>query len=176
MSMSMIRKSSLPLLLAAIAACSSESHSILPRISVVDDTHIAVHAGGAADAVVSVDGVLAIAGQNVTVTTQQQESLKRYYAGVIALHGDAIATGAEGMRTAGKALGSVVSGLVNGKADQIGSKVEAQAEKVAAAAMAVCRDLSVIQTEQNLIAGQVDAFRPYAVIDAHVVADCKRSG
>ena len=175
--MSMIRNASLPLLLAAVvAACSSESRSVLPRISVVDDTHVAVHARGAADAVVSVEGVLTIDGRSVTLTTPQQESLKRYYAGVVALHKDAIATGKAGMRTAGKAIGSVVSGLVNGDTDKIGDKVDAEAAKVDAAAMTVCRDLSVIQAEQVFIAGQLEAFRPYAVIDSRAVADCERSG
>jgi len=175
--MSMIRKATLPALLAAVvAACSSEGRSVLPRISMVDDAHIAVHARGVADAVVSADGTLAIGGHGVAVTAQQQESLKRYYAGVAALHRDAIATGKAGMRTAGKAIGSVVSGLVNGDTDKIGGKVEAEAAKVEAAALTVCRDLSAIQAEQVFIVGQLEAFRPYAVIDARSVADCERGG
>jgi hypothetical protein len=175
--MSMIRKASLPLLLAAVvAACSSENRSVLPRISLVDDTHIAVHARGLADAVVAADGTLAIDGRAVAVTAPQQESLKRYYAGVTALHRDAVATGKAGMRTAGKAIGSVVSGLVNGDTDKIGDKVEAEAAKVEAAAMTVCRDVSAIQAEQIFLTGQLEAFRPYAVIDARSVADCEHGG
>src|SRR5512135_639812 len=103
--MNTIRKASLPVLLAGvIAACSGGSggQSVLPRISVLDDGHVAVHARGAPDAVVSADG-------NVAVTAQQQEALKRYYAGVVAIHKDAVATGKAGIGTAGTALKSVVS-------------------------------------------------------------------
>ena len=66
----------------------------------------------------------------------------------------------------------MVSGLASGKPDRIGSEVEAQAAKVEAAAMSLCRDLSVIQTEQTAIADQLAEFRPYAVIDARTVTDC----
>lgn len=174
--MNMIRTASLPVLLASvIAACSGGSggQSVLPRISVVDDSHVAVHARGAPDAIVSANGTLTIADRDVAVTAQQQEALKRYYAGVVAIHKDAIATGKAGLGTAGTALKSVVSGLSSGNPDRIGSEVEAQAAKVEAAAMNVCRDLSVIQTEQTAIAEQLAEFRPYAVIDARSVADCR---
>ncbi len=173
--MNTIRKASLPVLLASvIAACSGGSggQSVLPRISVLDDGHVAVHARGAPDAVVSADGALAIADRNVAVTAQQQEALKRYYAGVVAIHKDAVATGKAGIGTAGTALKSVVSGLSSGDPDRIGREVQEQAAKVEAAAMSVCKDLSVIQAEQTAIAEQLAEFRPYAVIDARSVADC----
>jgi hypothetical protein len=157
-----------------LAACSANNDdSVFRYISVLDDARIAVHAHSAPDAIVSAAGELKIDGKNVAVTPAQKDSLMRYYAIVMALRQDAIATGKAGANTAATAIGSVISGIANGDPNTIGDKVDAQAAKVDAAAAQVCKDLSAIQTAQGEIAGQLAVFKPYALIDARQVQDCE---
>ena len=160
----------------ATAGCShdAENTSAFQHISVLSGARIAVHAHGGPDAIVSADGDMSIDGKTVAVTPPQRDLLKQYFAGAIALRNDALATGAAGVATAGQAIGGVVSGLVNGKPDEIGPAVEARAAKVEARAAKVCADLSVLRSKQEAIAGQLAAFRPYATIDAGQIGDCNR--
>ncbi|MEO6250187.1 MAG: hypothetical protein ABIO59_05850 [Luteimonas sp.] len=161
-----------PLALAMVlAACDSrENDRSFSHFSVVDDSHVAIHARGAADAILAADGSLSIDGKTVATTPQQQVLLEAYYHGVDVLRRDAIATGAAGIATAGTAIVSVVSGLASGDPDSIGPKVDAKAAKVEAGAMKICADIAQLRKQQVTIAAQVEAFRPYDFIEA---SDCK---
>lgn len=170
-----LRSSSLIALAFALGACGhSENSNSFTHFSVVDDSHLAIHARGAADAIVAVDGNLRIDHKPVALAPAQQALLKDYYAGIVALRRDAIATGAAGIATAGTAISSVVSGLANGDPDSIGAKVDAKAAKVDEAAAQICVDLASIRVQQDAITAQLPVFRPYALIDASEVADCSR--
>ncbi len=174
--MNIARNIVIPLVFAsAITACSNSGsdNSVFRYINVLDNTHLAVHAHGAADAIVSADGDLSIAGNNIVVTPSERDLLKGYFASIIALRADAIDTGKAGANTAATAIGSVVAGIASGNADKIGDNVDAQAAKVDAAASMVCTDLANIRTAQSAIADQLAAFKPYALIDASQVQDCK---
>lgn len=168
-----LRNSSLIALAFASGACGhNENGNSFTHFSVVDDSHLAIHAHDTAAAVIAVDGNLRIEGQPVALAPAQQALLKDYYAGIVALRRDAIATGAAGLATASTALSSVVSGLANGDPDSIGAKVDEKAAKLDAAAAKICVDLASIRMQQDAIAAQLPAFRPYALLDAREVADC----
>ena len=162
------------LLAFAMAGCSNDvgNTSAFQHISVLNSTQIAIHAHSGPDAIVSVGGDLSIGGKTVAITPTQQELLRQYFAGAIALRDDALATGAAGVATAGQAIGSVVTGLAGGKPDQIGPAIEARAAKVEVQAAKVCADLSALRARQEKIAGQLAAFGPYATIDAGQIGDC----
>ncbi len=162
------------LIALATAGCgrNAGNTSVFSRISVLGNNEIAIHPSSGPDATVSADGNLVIDGKTVAVTPPQRDLLKAYFTGAIALRNDAIATGAAGVATAGQAIGSVVSGLANGKPDEIGPAVEARAAKVEAQAMKICVDLTALRTTQDSLASQLPAFRPYATIDAGQVAKC----
>lgn len=169
-----IRNVMVPFALAlTLAACESgQKNSSFTHFSVVDDTHVAIHARGAADAILAADGSLRIDGRTVAMTPPQQGLLAGYYRGIEALRRDAIATGAAGIATAGTAIVSVVSGLASGDPDSIGPKVDAKAAKVDAAAAKLCADLVELRKQQEAIVVQLDAFRPYALIEASETDDC----
>ncbi|MEO6688221.1 MAG: DUF2884 family protein [Dokdonella sp.] len=157
-----------------LAACgNSEKDSSFTRFSVVDDSHVAIHAHGAADAILAADGSLRIDGKAIAMTPAQQSLLEAYYHGVEILRHDAIATGAAGIATAGTAIVSVVSGLASGDPDSIGPKVDAKAAKVEAAAMKLCVDLAALHKQQEAIVVQLEAFRPYALIEEGDADDCR---
>ncbi len=164
----------LALLVLASAGCNNDGGgSMFQHLDVVDASHVAVHARRGPDAIVSSDGTLQIGGQAVAVTPGQQVQLRQYFDAAIALHDDALATGAAGLATAGTAISSVLAGLASGDTDHIDAKVEAQAAKVEMRAAKVCASLAELYARQQALAESLDAFRPYATIDAQAAGDCR---
>jgi hypothetical protein len=143
------------------------------HLSVLDDTHVAVHAPGLADAVVGASGSLNIAGTPVIADAAQAQIAVRYFTSAVALRNDALKTGAEGASTAATALASVAVGLASGNPDSIDAKVNASAAKVEAAANKVCVDLQELTKAQNDLAAALPQFKPYATIGVGEVNDCK---
>ena len=139
----------------------------------IHDGSIAVHARGAADADVTAAGDLSIGGKAVALTPVQRGLLKQYYAQVMAVRDDGIATGKAGAAMAGHAIGSVASGLAHGDPDSIGPAIDARAKQVEAKAMTVCNDVQALQAQQSAIASALPAFTPYARIGAHNMTNCK---
>lgn len=164
----------IPFVIAAtaslLAACSNDTG--FRHFSIIDASHVALHARGAPEATLAADGQLAIDGKAVTLTPAQQSLLKDYHAGVMAIVHDATATGAAGMATAATALGAVASGLANGDTKGIDAKVDAKAAQVEAAAMRICADLAALRGKQEAIVAQLPAFAPYATISEDEASGC----
>ncbi|HTI96728.1 MAG TPA: hypothetical protein VL425_09505 [Rudaea sp.] len=169
--MTHLKMSILLALCAATAAC-SHGDSEFQHLSVLDDSHIAVHAPGLADAVIDSSGALSIAGTPVTVNAAQAQIAVRYFASALALRNDAMKTGAAGASTAATAIASVAEGLASGNPDSIDAKVNASAAKVEAAANRVCADVRALAQAQNELAAALPQFKPYATIVTHEVNDC----
>ncbi len=161
--------------LFALAGCSDASHgdSVFRHLSILSDHQIAVHAPENPDATITATGDLAIAGKPVPLDAVQKQLAIRYYTSAIALRNDAITTGAAGIATAEKAIGSVASGLASGNPDQIGDEVDASAAKVDAAANRVCADLQSLVSAQNGLLQTLPQFQPYASIQAKEVTGCR---
>ena len=167
------------LLLAATAltACDHDGNDRRGRIAnyiSIHTDHIAVHAPGRADADVNAAGDLSIADKSVAVTTAERELLKHYYATALTLRDHGIATGAAGAAVAGQAIRSVASGLASGNTDKIDAEVNASATKVEAKAALICDDLTELQSTQQSLASQLEAFRPYALIKTDEADKCRR--
>jgi autotransporter translocation and assembly factor TamB len=167
-----LKMSILLALCAATTAC-GHSDSEFQHLSVLDDTHVAVHAPGRADVIVSASGTLSIAGTPVTINAAQAQIAARYFANAVALRNDAIKTGAAGASTAATAIASVAVGLASGDPDSIDAKVNASAAKVEGAANRVCADVQALTQAQDDLAAALPQFKPYATIAAHEVNDCR---
>lgn len=165
------------LLALVLSGCSGrdEVQVGFQHISVIDDSNIALHAKTGPDAVVSADGQLSIDGKSVAITPPQQALLKQYFTDAITLRNDAVKTGVAGLSTASTAIHSVVTELANGTPDRIAPTVEKSAAKVEAHANLICTDLSALRSTQQALVAQLDAFKPYATIDADSVEDCGQS-
>lgn len=163
------------LLAAALAGCGNDSghYGAITNYLSIHDGSVAVHAPGRADADISAAGDLSIDGASVTVTPAQRDLLKHYYTTALTLRDHGIATGNAGIATAGKAIGSVVSGVASGDTGKIDSEVNASVAKVDAKANLVCDDLAELQSTQNTLAAQLPAFQPYALIESHEAEDCR---
>lgn len=157
-----------------VSGCSIgiDNGSVFHYISIHDGS-IAVHANSAPDAIVTPAGALSIDGKAITLTPAQRDLLKQYYAQVMAVRNDGIATGKAGAAMAGHAIGSVASGLAHGNPDSIGPAIDARARQVEAKAMAVCNGVITLQAKQDAIANAVPAFKPYALINGKEVSDCR---
>jgi len=169
----------LPMMLviaAGVAGCNgTSSDSVTTYISTqTSDGSIVVHAPGHADAHITAAGDLSIAGSKVSVTSEQRELLQKYYVTTLMMRDHGIATGNAGIATAGKALSSVASGLASGNTDKIDSEVNASAAKVEAHAALICKDLADLRsTQEKLLASQLSAFQPYALIKSNEADDCR---
>ena len=159
-------------LCAATAAC-SHGDSEFQHLSVLDDSHIAVHAPGLADAVIDAAGTLSIDGTPVTLDAAQSQIATRYFSSAQALRNDAMKTGAAGASTAATAIASVAEGLASGNPDSIDAKVNASAAKVEAAADRVCTDVQALRKAQDDLAAALPQFKPYATIATHAADSCK---
>ena len=169
----------LPTLIVLGAVCLSAcdrahtSAQVNDFISVRDGT-VWLQAPDHADATINAAGDLRVASTAITVTSAERELLKRYYTGAQAVRDHGIATGKAGVATAGKAIGSVASGLLHGDADKIDGDIQASVAKVGEQVSLICNDLAEMRTVQETLAGQLEAFRPYALIKAADVDDCRR--
>lgn len=173
--MNMIRTFALTLTVAtALSSCymREDDSSVFDHIT-IHDGNIAVHARNASDATVTPAGDLSIDGKAVTLTSEQHDMLKQYYAQVMALRDDGIATGKAGAAMAGQAIGTVASGLAHGNPDSIGPAIDAKAKGIETKAMAVCNDVEALRAKQAAIASALPAFKPYATIEANEVTDCR---
>jgi hypothetical protein len=166
----------IPAMLLASLAAAGCSHGHNDSVISYIDIHggkVAVSAPHQDDAVISATGDLNIGAGNVPVNAAQRDLLKRYYSTAVSLRDHGIATGKAGIAVAGKALGSVASGLASGNTDKIDSEVNASAAKVEAQASLVCQDVAELRTTQDALASQLPVFAPYARIKSHDAEDCQ---
>lgn len=161
------------LLLTLVSGCGHSDHVSMISFIDVDGGRVALRAPHQEDALISAAGDLTIGTANVTVNAAQRDLLKNYYTTAVSLRDHGIATGKAGMAVAGKALGSVASGLASGNTDKIDSEVNASAAKVEAQAMLVCKDVAELRATQDTLAAQLPAFQPYAQIKQHDAEDCQ---
>jgi hypothetical protein len=158
---------------ACLTGCHDHgSHDSITSYLSLHDGSVAVHAPGRPDAEIAATGDLTIAGTNVSVTGEQRDLLKHYYATAAAIRDHGIATGRAGAATGLTAIRSVASGLASGNPDKIDAEVTASANKIDASAALVCNDLAELRSTQENLARQLEAFRPYALIKVGEVENC----
>jgi hypothetical protein len=160
------------LMLVAANAVATQGDSFI-HLTPLNSQQFAVHRHDGPDAVVSATGELSIAGKNLPVNQAQKDLVIHYFAAAWALRNDSFATGIAGASTAITAISSVITGLANGEPDKIGQDVEAKAAQVEAQAQKVCSDLHELVAVQNGLAESLPEFKPYALIDAKSVDECR---
>lgn len=159
--------------LLAVAGCGTEVEVGTSHLH-VRGTDVEIQPRGHAQAIVKADGQLIIDGAAVAVPETVKPNLIAYNRAVRAIEQHGLETGRAGADVAASAASEVAKGLTSGDTSQIGAKVEAKAEAVKAAAHEICADLDAARREQEAVVAVVDAFRPYAVIEAGEVERCRR--
>jgi hypothetical protein len=134
---------------------------------------VTIRAAGQPEARVEAGGKLFVDGSEVAVNETQRAELVAYHAAAMQLRESAKDTGIAGAKVGVAAAGAVLEGLAKGDPDSIGPKVEAEAAKVKQAAGKVCDDLDAIRKAQDVLAADLEAFRPYVTVKERDVTECR---
>ena len=135
--------------------------------------NLTLNATGQPKAEISAKGDFIIDGKPVDVNAAQRALLVAYHRELGGIADAGIATGKEGAKLAGKAVGAAVKGIFSGNPDQIDKEIEAEAKKVEAEAMKICDRLPGLYKAQQDLAAALPAFAPYASMDEGDVEDCR---
>lgn len=125
-------------------------------------------------ATISADGALSIDGKPVNLNQVQHQAMRHYYAQIQGIAAKGIDIGTQGAAFGAHAAGEALKGVLSGNPDQIGDKIEAEAETFKQKAMLICDQLDKLRTAQDAAAQLVPAFAPYSSLTQHDVDDCRK--
>ena len=137
--------------------------------------NLKLNATGHPKAEISAKGDFIIDGKTVEVTDAQRTLLVAYHRELGGIADAGIATGKEGAKLAGKAVGAAVKGIFSGNPDQIDQQIDAEAKKVEAEAMKICDRLPGLYKAQQDLVAALPAFQPYAGMELDDVQECRAS-
>lgn len=107
-------------------------------------------------------GDLLINGIAVPLTDPQRDAVMVYRGKLLAVAESGMAMGEGGAKLAGQAVSQVVAGLFDGNVEQATARIEAEAQKMAVAGLALCEQAKGLQAAQTTLAALVPEFAPYA--------------
>jgi hypothetical protein len=119
-------------------------------------------------------GDLLVEGKPVDVTPAQRALLLQYRGEIIGVAGAGMEIGKQGVDIAGKAVGTAIASIFNGKSDQAEREMKAQGERIEAAAMKLCDQLQPMLKTQQELAASLPAFKPYANLEQSDIDDCRK--
>ncbi|MCC4605289.1 DUF2884 family protein [Xanthomonas campestris] len=122
---------------------------------------------------IGVDGALSIGGKPVALNQAQREAMRSYYAQVQGVASKGVDIGTQGAAFGAHAAGEALKGVLSGNPDQIGDKIQAEAETFENKAMQICDQLGKLRTAQDAAAQLVPAFAPYSSLTQHDVDNCR---
>jgi hypothetical protein len=174
----MIRTIALALSVALmLAACSKngDADGDTSTSSALWGQNLKLNTPGHPKAEVSAKGDFIVDGKPVPVTDSQRALLVAYHRELGGIADAGIATGKEGAKLAGKAVGAAVRGIFSGDPDRIDREMEAESKKVEAEAMKICDRLPGLYKAQQDLAAALPAFQPYAGMDPDDIQECRSS-
>lgn len=140
--------------------------------------NIGLSSDGQPKAEITPQGELLIGGSAVAITPEQRALLLAYRAEVVEIATAGIDIGAEGanlgLRAAGQALRSVLSGNPEQAGARVEAEVEAEAGAIKAAAHRLCQRIPALREQQQALAASLPAFAPYASIDVVDASQCEQ--
>jgi hypothetical protein len=119
-------------------------------------------------------GDLLIEGKPVAVTPAQRALLLQYRGEIIGVASAGMEIGKQGVDIAGKAVGTAIAGIFNGKSDQAEQEMKAQGDRIEAAAMKLCDQLQPMLETQQELSASLPAFKPYAKLEQSDIDDCRK--
>ena len=160
-----------------LAACSksSDADGDSRTSSALWGQNLKLNASGHPRAEVSAKGDFIVDGKPVPVTDEQRALLVAYHRQLGGIAEAGIATGKEGAKLAGKAVGAAVRGIFSGDPDRIDREMDAEAKKVEAEAMKICDHLPGLYKAQQDLVAALPAFQPYAGMKPADVEECRSS-
>ncbi len=123
---------------------------------------------------ISPQGDLLVEGKPVDITPAQRKLLLEYRGEIIGVASAGMEIGKQGVDIAGKAVGTAIASIFNGKSDQAEQEMKAQGDKIEAAAMKLCDQLQPMLETQQALAASLPAFKPYASMQQSDIDDCRK--
>lgn len=171
----MIRTFAIAFSVVLLAACSPGADADADKTSsrALWGQNVKLDSTGHPKAEVSAKGDFIVDGKPVPVTDAQRALLVAYHRELGGIADAGIATGKEGVKLAGKAVGAAVKGIFSGNPDQIEQQMEAEARKVEVEAMKICDRLPDLYKAQQDLVAALPAFRPYAGMEPKDIEECR---
>lgn len=119
-------------------------------------------------------GDLLVEGKPVDITPAQRALLLEYRGEIIGVASAGMEIGKQGVDIAGKAVGTAIASIFNGKSDEAEREMKAQGERIEAAAMKLCDQLQPMLRTQQELAASLPAFKPYANLEQSDIDDCRK--
>ena len=158
-------------LIAGVASASRFSFSTGTDMEIEGDRVVLTPSDGPVAEISSL-GELRIGGRLVAVEAGDRLLLAQYNAEVHGLVHRAVEIGIQGAGIGLRAVGEALAALVTGDHDP-SSRIEAKAATLKRDARDLCKDVNKLRRLQDRIAGDVEEFRPYALIDHDRSAHCE---
>jgi hypothetical protein len=128
--------------------------------------------GGGPKAELTPQGDLLINGTAVPFTPEQREAALAYRKEVLAVAEAGMAIGRQGAAIGGEAAALAIENIFGGNAEGAEARIEAEAKKIEAAALALCTQVEGLEVAQERLTALVPEFAPYAK-SINVDTDCK---
>ena len=126
-----------------------------------DLTDITVTMQDGGKATITANGDLSIAGQAVTLSTQQRELTKQYYPATKQIAMQGLEIGKESAKLATQAIGSAIGGIISGKNEaEIEKSVEAKAGNIKLVADRLCASALELQAIETKLTTALPQFKP----------------
>ena len=123
------------------------------------DITITMQDGG--KATITANGDLSIAGQAVTLSTEQRELTKQYYDATKQIAMQGLEIGKESAKLATQAIGSAIGGIISGKNEaEIEKTVEAKAGNIKLVADKLCASALELQAIEKKLTAALPQFKP----------------
>lgn len=119
-------------------------------------------------------GDFLVQGATVDITEQQREMLLAYRSQAIAMIEAGMAIGVSGADLGMRAVTEVAKGIFSGNPDSIKENIEGQAEAIKTQARALCLALQPMYQSQQALAQSLEAFKPYATLNAESAQKCEK--
>ncbi len=127
---------------------------------------------GLPDAEITPQGDLLIEGRPVDITARQRVQLVEYRGHIIAIADAGMDIGAKGADLATKAVGEAIGAIFSGDEAGVERRMEAEGQKIKAAAVKLCEQLQPMLESQESLAASLPAFKPYATLTQDDIDDC----
>jgi hypothetical protein len=130
--------------------------------------------GGTHKAEITPAGDLIIDGKTVAIDATQRQLLLDYRARVHDIAQAGMQVGAAGAELAGKAVTEALGSIFSGHPDDVGKRVEAQAQGIKTAARGLCDRLPAMFDAQAKVVAAIPEFAPFAKTQDRDVQHCKQ--
>lgn len=110
----------------------------------------------------------------VPLTPAQRQEMLAYRQHIVEIAQQGIAIGKQGASLGLSAAGAAIAGALAGESDQqIRQRVEAKTTGIRKEAVKICDRLPAMMAEQQKLAADVPAFKPYATMTQQDIEDCR---